>query len=216
MPGAVGLPCRGGRRSGRAGQPHAQRAGRGRQDPERRHAGPAPGAVRRECRHGGALPAADAVPGPRQLSRERHRAHAPAAAGGAGRGPAPARLSHRHAQRSPARRHPRHRAAPWGGLQRQRRGELAVRVSPAALGRHRRLADHRHRRQRGRAALRRHDAPAGEGLPLERRHLRHRGRCLGCQLLLGRRLAAARRRQPRHGRADAQRAACRPTRSSWT
>ena len=62
----------------------------------------------------------------------------------------------------------------------------------------------RHRRQRGRAALRRHDAPPGEGLPLERRHLRHRGRCLGRQLLLGRRLAAARERQPRHGRADAQ------------
>ena len=131
-------------------------------------------------------------------------------------GPAPARLSHRHAQRPPACRHSRHRPAAGRGLQRQRRGELAVRLGPAALGRHRRLAGDRHRRQRGRAALRRHDAPPGEGLPLEWRHLRHRGRCLGRQLLLGRRLAAARERQPRHGRADAQRAACRPTRSSWT
>ena len=140
VPGAAGLRRRGGGRSGRARQPHAHGPGRRRQDPQRRHAGQTPGALRRECRHGRALPAADAVPGPWQLPRERHRAHAPAAAGGAGRGPAPARLSHRHAQRPAARRHPRHRPAAGCGLQRQRRGELAVRVGPAALGRHRRLA----------------------------------------------------------------------------
>ena len=38
-------------------------------------------------------------------------------------------------QRSPARRHPRHRPAPRRDLQRQRRGELAVRLGPAAVAR---------------------------------------------------------------------------------